>query len=327
MKANKEWPVTYRGSFWGAEGQPGREISLNREFQWGNRRWHVPAIYDCEEGIVMDFAIPVPAEDIRRFMEKWYPILKDDPRPANAVRQQAEAENPLEQPNFHPLLTVNGKDIHAESGCGISWIPKDILPEEFEDRTEAEDLLDHYGLDKNSGWVLHRARFPREEAAEIEFLSLLLQARPETFYGPSFPTPAVGAQVALTHPVTGTVHTLTVQTVQRGEFDKEIPMEGIEEWPRQYLSLEYTLSPDLDNHQFALRDTAESDSPRVKPDLAGCVGIIGGSDGPTAIIFSHEKGVHPHSVISSLHFEAPEQVIWQPEFREKLTEDFTVTLL
>ncbi len=55
------------------------------------------------------------------------------------------------------------------------------------------------------------------------------------------------------------------------------------------------------------------------------VGIIGGADGPTAIVVggAAEK---PHAVCSSLHFEPVESVEWRISFRVTRGEEETIDL-
>ena len=66
-----------------------------------------------------------------------------------------------------------------------------------------------------------------------------------------------------------------------------------QEFPPHYTVMSYTLSPDLPDGAFTVTDCLRSDQPRRKqtnlnePQAFSSVyvAIIGGSDGPTAIIF------------------------------------------
>ena len=58
-----------------------------------------------------------------------------------------------------------------------------------------------------------------------------------------------------------------------------------------------------------------------------CVAIIGGSDGPTAIIFGGSDQGKLHVACSALHFEPVNDVEWRMEFHEKRREDITVELI
>lgn len=68
-----EWMVSFDGGFLGSRenGHDGTEIQLDQSFDWAGHHWIVPAAYSCAEGLVVDFCMQTPAEDIRRFIEKW----------------------------------------------------------------------------------------------------------------------------------------------------------------------------------------------------------------------------------------------------------------
>lgn len=58
------------------------------------------------------------------------------------------------------------------------------------------------------------------------------------------------------------------------------------------------------------------------------IGIIGGADGPIAIIIGQPicPESKSHTANSSLHFEPVEETEWRIVFQEKPNEDLTVTL-
>ena len=59
---------------------------------------------------------------------------------------------------------------------------------------------------------------------------------------------------------------------------------------------------------------------------AAALALIGGADGPTALIMGHSKP-KLHVACSALRFEPAEKVQWQPVFSIKLMEDITVEVL
>ena len=61
--------------------------------------------------------------------------------------------------------------------------------------------------------------------------------------------------------------------------------------------------------------------------FTGCIGVIGGADGPTVIFTDREKGSKLHAACSALHFEPREDAEWCLEFREKLRDDISVELI
>ena len=56
------------------------------------------------------------------------------------------------------------------------------------------------------------------------------------------------------------------------------------------------------------------------------VGVIGGSDGPTAVIMGR-NAPKLHAACSELHFEPVNTVEWRAVFSEKLMDDVDVTLI
>ena len=68
-----EWKVYFDGDFWGHSGKDrsGTELRLNKQFDWAGHHWVIPAAYSCSKGLVMDFCMRTPEDDIRKFMTKW----------------------------------------------------------------------------------------------------------------------------------------------------------------------------------------------------------------------------------------------------------------
>ena len=68
-----EWKVYFDGNFWepSGKGHAGTELRLNKQFEWAGHHWIIPAVYSCNKGLVLDFCMCTPAEDIREFMKKW----------------------------------------------------------------------------------------------------------------------------------------------------------------------------------------------------------------------------------------------------------------
>lgn len=89
--------------------------------------------------------------------------------------------------------------------------------------------------------------------------------------------------------------------------------------------MSYTLSPKPDD-DILIRDCADGDKPlEIAPitnhfapeahnDIV-CVGIIGGADGPTAILCGDSKQENLHVACSALHFEpVSDDIEWRVEF-------------
>ncbi|MCB8817066.1 hypothetical protein [Desulfosporosinus shakirovi] len=331
-----QWKVYFDGNFWGYHGREraGKEISLARQFAWEDEVWHIPAIYTCTKGLVVDFCLQVPAERIRTFMDKWNLSIENDRTTDFTDEQQMQihAENPLAI-NINPKVVLNGTVLSGAHGCGLSWNP--CFPEG--NGLEAKSVTQHYALDPAYGWVIWRSAFPwmKKRKPQITTLSVTLMQEPVAMSGPHFHVPAPGESIGFTHPTTGAQHTLTVQEYERKEMSREHFGSQNQEFPMHYTVMSYTLAPDLSDGAFTVTDCLPSDQPRQKrtnpnePQASGsiCVAIIGGSDGSTAIIFGGSGQGKLHVACSSLHFEPVDDVEWRMVFHEKRREDVTVELI
>lgn len=336
------WKV-YFGGFWErAKGErAGREIPVGKSFSWGAGAWHVPSVYACAKGLVVDFCIEVQPEDVRTYLNKWRPELEKESARTAEEYESMEAENPLGV-HFQAEAELNGRTLGWKHAAQVCWLPEDCRPEDAPSSTEAEAALRHYGLDASRGWVFHRAAFPwgTKKKPVIRTVKLTLRQEPVFAPGPHFETP--GAQrVSLTHPLTGEKYTLTVQALEPREIDwTDHPFGKEYSLPAHYTELSYTLSPDLPEQELSVRDCAPGDGPvllKEAPDSrflpkaqgAASIGIIGGEDGPTAIFFTakeREEEPKTHTACSALRFEPAPYVEWRAAFRVKTLPDITVEL-
>ena len=317
-----EWKVYFKGSFWGHSGREhaGREIPLNAQFEWAGHLWVIPAAYSCSKGLVVDYCMRTEAENIRSFMEKWN-LNPDNDSYENFTREQQlqmELENPL-CIEFKPQLELNGKPLKTSHGCSVSFNP--CLPEGMFQELEAKWALEHYELDASYGWMIFRAAFPwsGRHRPEIKPFSLTMEQSPCCVPGPHFTPHASGDTFTFSHPVNGTEYTLTVRELEQ----QSIPQNriGSDRWmyPTNFIAMSYTLSPEPDNDVF-VRDCAESDKPLQK-ELCNAylesetLDIIGGADGPTAIMVGGLAEENLRVACSALHF-APvvDDIEWCMEF-------------
>lgn len=316
------WKVYFDGSFWGHRGRDraGTEIPLHRQFNWAGYHWVIPSAYACSKGLVMDFCMQVDPERIRSFMKKWNLSWETDSRMQFTREQQTEMDwdNPLSL-SFTPCLTLNGKSLHASHGCAATFNP--CLPEGIVQELEAKQVLEHYGLDSAWGWVIYRNAFPWEckRRPEIKSLTLTMEQPPERFPGPHFKVHTPGDSFPFLHPVTGETHTLTVQEVERQTLPQGNFGSPLWRYPTHYTVMTYTLSPEpVDD--LTLSDCDEGDRPvkitpeenPLRPVAPKDCGVIGGADGPTALIFGSESQGKLHTACSSLHFQpVPGDVEWR----------------
>lgn len=320
--------------------QAGKEVSLQKTFQWGEEVWHIPAMYLCAEGLVLDLCMETEPERVRAFIEKWELYQEDERHFSNAKMRRIEREHPLNA-EIRPELTLNGKLLQAEYGTGTTWIPASCLPEGLETETEAKYTLTHYGLDLSKAWALRRwaFRWATKRKPEIRSSQLTMVRERMDIPATRFHTPEVGGSVSFSHPLTGAVHTLTVQEYETQTLGQNHFPDADMEYPTHFAAMSYTLTPDVDHRNFMLQDCNEGDAPRRRqaesnafaPTAAcsvGVIGVIGGASGPTAIYITGKAPQNLHVTCSSLHFDPVSgPVEWQPVFREKLMEDMEVDLI
>lgn len=334
-----EWAVYFEHSFWNknAKGKPGEEIILNKTFSWGDEIWHIPAVYFCSKGLVVDFCVEIQPEKEKAFIDKWYPILEKDENISNEIREQIEQENPIDV-NFRTHLQVNGKPIIAKHGNSINWIPESCLSNGERCARESKEVIKHYGLDETRAWSFHRWSFlwATKRKPEIKSISLKLERELVTIQGIHFINPSVGDVISFVHPISKIEHKLTVLAYEKQEFSGRGFQHEEYEFPTLHTAMTYTLEPELPGRNFRVRDCRDNEQPKRKPrnqfepqaNYDACtIAIIGGADGPTAVFASAGQNLEKHCALSALRFEYADDIEWKIVFREKLMEDIEAELL
>ena len=323
------WRVTWEES----SGRNGREIPVNRTFSWGEERWYLPSIYRCGKGLVVDFCVEVEPDSVAAFLSYYQGA--DERTLSHMEIRTIQQQNPLHV-EFRPVLWLNGKKLSASSGCGMIWLAESCLPEGERQDRDSLAWIRHYQLDPTRCWSFHRWRFPwiTKKPPVLRSLGLRLEREPFESLGTPFVTPAVGQPVSLCHPVTGQAYTLTAAEVEERQLEEGIFSDPGMEYPRCLTAMTYTLEPDLTSDAFRIQDRENGDPPRRKePPVPGapeavsaaCFGIIGGADGPIAVMVG-QPAPTVHGACSSLRFE-PAEVTWLPIFRDKLLPDLELTIL
>lgn len=322
------WQVTFSGNYWGASGEPGEELSVERHFVWGGQRWYVPAVYLCPEGIVVEYLLEEEPERVRAFLDKWQP-REQSGQLSREERRQLEEENPL-SPRFHSSLLCDGETLKQKRGCGGSWLTESCLDAGVRNEPELSAVVEHYGLSRERCWGMYRVAYPRAKQSRPGALSVTLCREERRTPGPRFVTPAAGESLVLTHPRTGQSYVLTVRETEAQTMDLSFLPDAAVEYPSHMLCMCYTLEPDAQERVLRIEDCLENDPPRPKPgrpapDGPSAIGIIGGASRPTALGEPEEP--RRHVVFSALHFTPAEQVQWQVRFFDRPVEEITEELL
>lgn len=343
-----EWRVYFNDGFSSrhfGHDKPGQEIPVNKTFTWGGKVWHIPAVYACGKGLVIDLCVEIDPAELRAFIEKWEGTL--DRGLTQEEQEQMDAENPMTV-DYDPKVTVNGRELGDRSGRGSGWTPMYLRPEDCRGEYSQQDweniwLMEHYGLDPEKGWMFWRDSFPwaTKTKPAVKTVSLSLEQLPAAVPGPRFTVSGAGDTVAFTHPVTGEPHTLYVAEYEQQEMGAEhLARMGDGEWeyPAHYTAMAYAVWPELQKGDLTVQDCGEGDRPRRKAPPAPneftpvgtaaiSLGVIGGADGPTAILLTGGKSAGRRAACSSLYFQPEGNIQWRMVFYHKAVEDIEVGLL
>lgn len=335
-----EWKVYFGGNFWVHQGRDhaGKEIRIDKDFDWAGYHWVVPAVYSCSKGLVVDFCMRVDAAKIRSFIKKWNLTTENDSHKNLTQDQQLqmEWENPLCF-HFTPCLKLNGKELRATHGCAISFNP--CFGDQEKQKSEIKWVMEHYGLAPAYGWVICRNAFPwkNKSCSEIASLSLTMEQQPRRLPGLRFRVHAPGDCFTFSHPISGESYTLTVQELE----SQKVPESsfGSDRWayPTHCTAMSYTLSPEP-AEDIAIFDCDEGDRPvEIAPkedplhsvaSSACCVAIIGSADGPVAFTFGEGPQKRLRTAYSALHFEpVQDDVEWRIIFIVKQFDGDVIFLI
>ncbi len=313
------------GSHHTGHDKPGKELSVNQTFTWGGKAWHIPAVYVCGKGLVVDLCMEVDPAELRSFMEKWWPLDREF---TPEERERQEAENPAHM-DFTPRLTVNSRELGSWSGNGCGWVPDSCRPEaeRWQSRQNWESiwLMEHYGFDPERGWMFWRYSFPwtTKTRPVLKAVFLSLEQNPVSVPGIRFTVSGAGDSVPFIHPVTGETHTLRVVEYETQQMDAN-HFHDKEQWeyPTCYTAMSFTVEPELPRQSLTVRDSGQGDRPRLKqldstgPTVASSVGII----------LANSKNSQTWTVCSSLYFAWPERIEWRMVFRQKTVKDIKLDL-
>ena len=332
-----EWKVTIEGGYRSGRGKAGLEISLGKEFDWGDEHWLIPAIYLCSGGVVVDFCVRLDDNKVVDYFRKATEREENNIRLTYEERVAWERENPM-QIGFRADLELNGELIRYKRGRGGVWIPEALSGNDSWMERDEKNVLEHYNLDMSRAWVIRRLSFPWEgrRKVELQTLQLRLEREKSDFIATRFVTPDVGGSVSFTHPITGVEHTLTVREIEDKTTDTSIFHDQDLEFPSHFMAMTYILDPDLPRDAFSVKDCDGGDHPRPKnPDphgrmamSVGVVTMVRSADGPTSVFLTDGSEAQAHAIASSMHFEPlTKPVEWHVIVREKLLDDMDIALI
>lgn len=330
---SKPWEVYFGGGYFGKSerfgGKAGREVAVNRSFPWGEEIWHIPSVYVCAKGMVVDFCVEIAPERMKAFMAQWDFEKNEERHLTDEIRNRIAEENPLDI-SFRPHLMVNGRKLPKENGSGISWLPAGCIPYGERNACEAARVISYYRLDETRAWCFQRVSFGWTSAKKptIKKMELRLERHPAQIEGVHFKNPAVGDVILFENPVTKEKYALTVCAYEKQTMT--FPAEHLKRYqvPTHFTEMEYVVSPEIVSDNFSVTDCRQNDAMKRTEEekSAGGFAIIGGADGPTALLLAAPQGKKHRVACSALTFEPQNEVEWKITFREKRMDDIEIEL-
>lgn len=344
--------VRFGDNYWGSKrrGNASEKVIVNKYFTWAGRDWRIPAVYICEEGIVVDYCVRILLEEIQSFLGKWSPRMQDSLSDEEQMR--AEQENPF-QLEFREKAWINGVESPERSSCGTAWYPSCLHEAEFAESPDGvreaalevfksveEELMEVYECNRNFGWKFWRSSFAWPEGVkDLASLEIVLGKEPMSYPGPHFKSGpgAEGNTMEFIHPGTGVKHMLTVHGWEKNSLPEHVienmpsARTKILKAPGEFIVMQYSVEPEISQEELQIHDCAPSDPPVIeKKCAAGSVSVIGGASGPTSIFLagkSKDKCPDCRCALSSLHYEAVEDVEWRMEFFVKDEQEIKVEIV
>lgn len=328
-----EWKVFFDSGFWPQEEnqEAGQEIPVKQSVPWEKDTWWILSLYLCREGLVLDVCKEIQPSEIKAFRDKWYPEGTDYSTITKEQIEQMAAENPTDE-SIRPSLFNDEIELAWSGTSGVGWNP--CLQPGEDNSLEAKSAVQHYGLDKDKGWLVERMSFawPKQGNCVVRDLKLMLSQNPVALAGPHLTDLREGQIVQCQHPFTGEQYSMTVKEIRQEKISMDRRKNSQWIYPECLTQLSYTLEPDLSADKFRLVDCAEGDRPlerehQCKTNSCSSNAIIGGADGPTAIfVASKSTSKKLHIACSSLHFEPVYQMEWRIVFSQKMREDITIPI-
>ena len=329
----ENWKVTYDDGFWPGRGRAGKEIPIKKDFFWGEEHWHVPSVYACTKGLVVDYCIEVDNHKVQSFIDKWNLFDEESQDYTEREQELIRQEHPLNV-DFRSAVEVNGISMEQECLYGEVW----IASEHLHSQQEAANVLNYYGLNADKCWAIRRVAYPWAEKRPrtLKSIQIRLEQELKEVYGASFTVSKAGEEIKIQNPLDGQEHLLSIRAYEKQELDQKFfqhtGMAGME-YPPHFIAMSYTVYPEIE--KFILRDTDKGDNPRrieENPDGpiacgVGAVAILDKNVGQHLYVNPDGSEAKVATVCSSMHFEEVDEVRWETVFYRKDKEDFVVELL
>lgn len=244
-------------------------VKMAVSFSWKNEEWLIPAVYPFPGGLVVDVVRKLPFYHLKNRLT----IYEKD--------KNAEYHSPLERLlmdrhdpfRFYPIghLLAENYCIDEWDSKRFIWNPLKISPVPSKEDYQAQKLMEHYGLDLNTGWVIFRMCFKSEFLSFYDQeLTLMLEAPDEPVPGPTLKIEEAGQLIVFQNPLTKKAEMITVTVLENGVIEHPFKKPGPVKYPANYVILHYRFHPEKKDQQYCLMDTRLTDAPI---ELEPCEGL------------------------------------------------------
>lgn len=235
-------------------------VKMAVSFSWKKEEWLIPAVYPFPGGLVVDVVRKLPFYHLKNRLT----IYEKD--------KNAAYHSPLERllmDRHDPFRFYPTGHLLAENYCIDEWDSKrfiwnplrmsPVTPKEY---YPARELVEHYGLDLNTGWVIFRLYFKSELlSVHDQELTLMLEAPDEPVPGPILKIEEAGQYIVFQNPITKKAETITVTVLENGVIEHPFKKQGPVKYPANYVILHYRFHPEKKAQQYCLMDTQLTDEP------------------------------------------------------------------
>lgn len=196
-------------------------VKMAVSFSWKNEEWLIPAVYPFPGGLVVDVVRKLPFYHLKNRLT----IYEKD--------KNAEYHSPLERllmDRHDPFRFYPTGHLLAENYCidewdskRFIWNPLKISPVPSKEDYQAKKLMEHYGLDLNTGWVIFRMCFKSEFLSFYDQgLTLMLEAPDEPVPGPTLKIEEAGQLIVFQNPLTQKAEMITVTVLENGVIEHHL---------------------------------------------------------------------------------------------------------
>lgn len=235
-------------------------VRMDVSFTWKKEEWLIPAVFPIPGGLVVDVVRKLPFYHLKNRLT----IYEKD--------KNAEYHSPLERllmDRHDPFRFYPTGHLLAENYCidewdskRFIWYPLKISPVPSKEDYQAKKLMEHYGLDLNTGWVIFRMCFKSELlSVHDRELTLMLEAPDEPVPGPILKIEEAGQYIVFQNPITKKAETITVTVLENGVIEHPFKKQGPVKYPANYVILHYRFHPEKKAQQYCLMDTQLTDEP------------------------------------------------------------------